>query len=547
MEEQQQEQVVEPKKSQRYAVVVGVNDYNSTPLSDLTYCSADAEAFYDALLNYSLYEKDNIVLFSDGEHSDARSPSYSDILSSLRHFSSKAEEDDSVLFFFAGHGTHDEADSYLLTKDYRENVLSDSSMALSKVDDYLRGSKAKFVMRFFDACHSGRMGRRDDSAQAAGPNLEQLLTVQAEGWATFAACKVDEFAYEPEELGHGIFSFFLVRGLEGAAAKNDGIVTLDGLKIYVMDNVNEMARKRGIHQTPVFKGDQAGQLVMSYAKSDPLSTSEKLPVTLQRIADVHIEELAPKVDDVQPLLVELRNALTAETIVKKYVAVSQDDKLDEIAKTAQLSLEWLQEQADIANKTLQHQGVFSADIVNIAKAPLNKSLCQDLFNFKGRDTIEWTINTEKVIRNQGSANGLSTIAAALGRPMGQEYDTFSSYVTQNDLPESTVVLHFSPAGHTVPHCAMVMCVIPSAVGCFVYCYFASTRMAKKMEENWEKNSFSRRFFYPCQMGREPFDSFSAELDKTFAEFMSFIVSSAKSRQATFETMGIPNNEDEDTD
>jgi hypothetical protein len=64
-------------------------------------------------------------------------------------------------------------------------------------------------------------------------------------------------------------------------------------------------------------------------------------------------------------------------------------------------------------------------------------------------------------------------------------------------------------------------------------------MAKGMEEEWEDDSFSRRFFYICRMLGNPFEDFKKELDKTFAQFISFIVEGAKARQTTFENMGVP--------
>jgi hypothetical protein len=34
--------------SKRYAVIVGVNDYSESGIGNVSFCAADAEAFYDA-------------------------------------------------------------------------------------------------------------------------------------------------------------------------------------------------------------------------------------------------------------------------------------------------------------------------------------------------------------------------------------------------------------------------------------------------------------------------------------------------------------------
>jgi uncharacterized caspase-like protein len=106
-----------PVSAKRYAVVVGINDYSESDAGNLAYCAADAEAFYEALITYCEYDPVHVSLFSDGVHEKARKPSRSDILAAVASMSSKATDEDSILFFFAGHGTRDTRDSYLLTAD----------------------------------------------------------------------------------------------------------------------------------------------------------------------------------------------------------------------------------------------------------------------------------------------------------------------------------------------------------------------------------------------------------------------------------------------
>src|SRR5207249_1958963 len=137
-----------------------------------------------------------------------KKPERSDILAAISKMSSCATEDDSILFFFAGHGTRDTKDSYLLTKEFRKEVVAGTSIPMDMINDYFRQSNAKFVMRFFDACHSGRIGAR---TTPVGPDIERHFLVEGEGWATLSACKEDQFAHEDHDLGHGIFSYCLVK------------------------------------------------------------------------------------------------------------------------------------------------------------------------------------------------------------------------------------------------------------------------------------------------------------------------------------------------
>ena len=66
------------------------------------------------------------------------------------------------------------------------------------------------------------------------------------------------------ELGHGIFSYYLIEGLKGAADLNrDGIVTLQELYEYVEQQVTQKSRAVGGNQHPVMKGELEGALPLA--------------------------------------------------------------------------------------------------------------------------------------------------------------------------------------------------------------------------------------------------------------------------------------------
>ncbi|MBK9263940.1 MAG: caspase family protein [Polyangiaceae bacterium] len=113
----------------RRAVIVGIDDYSGSNLPRLSYCSHDALAIAAGLTHFAQFARDNVALFCEGHGDGARVPNYSDILSAIKDMCDQATEEDMILFFFAGHGTKDEHDSYLLTREFRQNVLADSSIS----------------------------------------------------------------------------------------------------------------------------------------------------------------------------------------------------------------------------------------------------------------------------------------------------------------------------------------------------------------------------------------------------------------------------------
>src|SRR5205814_463621 len=99
--------------------------------------------------------------------------------------------------------------------------------------------KARFKIRFFDACHSGRIGAR---TALVGPDIGKHFLIEAEGWATLAACKEDQLAHEDFKLGHGIFSYCLIKGLSGEAATPKQQVTLHSLISYTMTSTIDITK-----------------------------------------------------------------------------------------------------------------------------------------------------------------------------------------------------------------------------------------------------------------------------------------------------------------
>ena len=72
---------------------------------------------------------------------------------------------------------------------------------------------------------------------------------------------------ELPELGHGVFTYYLLQGLQGAADLNrDGIVTIQELYEYVEQQVTQKSRSVGGNQHPVMKGELEGVLPLVKVK-----------------------------------------------------------------------------------------------------------------------------------------------------------------------------------------------------------------------------------------------------------------------------------------
>jgi uncharacterized caspase-like protein len=128
--------------------------------------------------------------------------------------------------------TRPEVDSEITSKGLSSTVLSSE---LAKV-------KSQKILLIVDACKSGSVlvafrGYEDRKA------LAQLA--RSTGIHIIAAATKDQDAAEVRDLGHGVFTYLLLKGLGGEAVlkQTDKKVTVRGLLAYIEDQLPEISKK----------------------------------------------------------------------------------------------------------------------------------------------------------------------------------------------------------------------------------------------------------------------------------------------------------------
>jgi uncharacterized caspase-like protein len=121
---------------------------------------------------------------------------------------------------------------------------------------------------FLDTCYSGAAGGRTfSSKRTRAASIDDLFLerlTRAKGRAIVTASRSTEVSIELPELGHGLFTYYLVSGLKGAADTNrDSIVSLQELYEYVEQQVTARSRAAGGNQHPVMKGELEGVLPLT--------------------------------------------------------------------------------------------------------------------------------------------------------------------------------------------------------------------------------------------------------------------------------------------
>ena len=241
----------------RYGILIGVSDYTQVDgAGDLQYTVNDAKRLYSLLNDLGDFEASNLYLFCDGdvEGLPAKVPHRSDILEVLERVASAATSEDLIVFFFAGHGVEIQNTPYLLTNDARMNVPEQTALRLEDINNILAKTQAGFVLRIFDACRGAYSNARFVTTRM-GPAMERALLQSGEGSATFSSCSSGQFALETSEFEQGLFSYYLCEALDGNAADEQGLVTLNRVVDYVTISMDNWAKQQSGDQTPHFVGD----------------------------------------------------------------------------------------------------------------------------------------------------------------------------------------------------------------------------------------------------------------------------------------------------
>jgi len=225
------------------AVVIGVEKYPNLPAAD--FADRDAQAVR-AHLRAMGYPSRNIMLLSDR---DATRAGMSKTLNTW--LPPRVNERSTVFFYYSGHGAPDPESSqaYLVPIDGDPEALEDTAYPVKQLYEKLEKLKAKRVIVALDACFSGA-GGRSVLAKGTRPLVSKIDVDLAAGKVVaLGASRGDQTSGTIEEQGHGAFTYYMLKGLNGAAAK-DGAVTVSGLYDYLAPKVEDAARLRNRSQTP---------------------------------------------------------------------------------------------------------------------------------------------------------------------------------------------------------------------------------------------------------------------------------------------------------
>lgn len=209
-----------------YIVACGISDYPGAD-KDLPNPANDARSV--AWL-FNKNKEGNVA----GELLVDSNATIQNILGAMSRVFSQARPDDSILFFFSGHGNRGSFVAY------------DGKIPYSTLTDILAKSAARNKMIIADACFAGKL-----RGETGASDLEKIA--KNGSVMLFLSSRDNETSIDSPDLKNGLFTAYLMRALRGRADRNSNrVVTARELFEYVSEGVVKMSKNR---QHPVMWGN----------------------------------------------------------------------------------------------------------------------------------------------------------------------------------------------------------------------------------------------------------------------------------------------------
>jgi uncharacterized repeat protein (TIGR02543 family) len=216
-----------------WAVIVGVSDYEELP--DLNYCDDDARGLSNELS--PVWGDDHIEVLTN---SMATKRGIENAVTDW--LASREGANDTVLFFFSGHGgweyvcPHDS-----LTQYYDNDIFGE------ELDSWLNTLDSEKIIVITDSCVSGTF----------------LKEVSRNGRVILTACSPDEEAYDDSILEHGVFSYYITEAFsefEASDTNDNSELSIEEIFEYARTRTTNYTQYKEYTQHPLIRDDYAGEL-----------------------------------------------------------------------------------------------------------------------------------------------------------------------------------------------------------------------------------------------------------------------------------------------
>ena len=245
------------------AVMFGVEDYKN--VSSVTFAKRDATYMKEYFKNVLGIPDKRIYFKTDNDVGQAE---FSKVFSEDGWLDKRVKKGKTDIYiYYAGHGAPDikKNKAYLIPYDGDPNYASQTGYEMDALYEQLDNLEARSTTVFLDACFSGANRDNEMLLADARPVSMEVDASMTRNVTVFSAAGGKEISSAWPEKKHGLFSYFLMKGMRGDAdANKDNQITVGELGDYVKENVSDMAGMLDREQTPGLQTLDKEKVLISY-------------------------------------------------------------------------------------------------------------------------------------------------------------------------------------------------------------------------------------------------------------------------------------------
>lgn len=234
------------------AIIIGIADYKNLPRAD--FANDDASVFYDYAVRALGIRPENIKLLVDAN---------ADAVAIYQAFKtwlpSRVRSTTDVYVYYSGHGlpSEDGQGLYLLPQRAHRDLIEKTAISQREINGFIQAARPLSVTIFLDSCYSGLARTGETLLASARPAiLKADKKLFPDEFTVITASQADQISSSSPDLKHGIFSYYLMRGMEGEAdANRDGKITAGEMHGYLAEQVARQAGMMNRRQEPQLVGD----------------------------------------------------------------------------------------------------------------------------------------------------------------------------------------------------------------------------------------------------------------------------------------------------
>ena len=248
--------ITDIKNKKTFALVIGNEDYSSFQMdlntsTNVDFAAIDAKTFKKYLVNTLGVPNENITMLINATAGQMRQS-----IAKLSALAEAYEGEAKLVFYYAGHGLPKAGtdEPYLIPVDVSGTNL-DYALKLEDVFNKLTEHTSERVTVFLDACFSG--GARNEGLIAArGVRIKPKSPFVMGNLVVFSASSEDQTAHPYKEKAHGIFTYYLLKGLQVSNGEMSYGELADFIRTNVMRKsvlVNDKLQSPEVKVSPIFE------------------------------------------------------------------------------------------------------------------------------------------------------------------------------------------------------------------------------------------------------------------------------------------------------